>query len=803
MKVSLRWLKDIAPTIQASAEEVAHQITHTAVPVEEVRWLGHGLEELVVGRVRKASEHPRADRLVVCEVDVGSAKPIQVVTGAPNVREGAFYPFVGTGQMLPGGQPIQRVKLRGEYSEGMLCSERELGIGRDAAGIMELIGEFQPGQPLLDALQLDDYRLELEITPNRPDLLGHWGVARELAPGGESDLRLPAFPGARGSEQRIEKAEREGSAGGVSVRIEDAEGCPRYMGAVIRGVSVAPSPEWLASRLRAIGLQPINNVVDATNYVLYELNQPLHAFDIGRLAGPAVVIRRALEGEKIRTLDGKDRALGPELLVIADAERPCALAGLMGGEDSEVSAETKEVFLECAYFAPRRVRQAARGLALDTDASYRFQRGIDPAGLPRALQRVIDLILATAGGEIEGVAVDVGPGLPLPGPVRLRPERVSRTLGVELDRKTIIGCLEPLGFEVAGEDGEAMTVSIPSWRPDVEREIDLIEEVARRHGYDNFPDELRPFRPTRVAEEPYRLVTAEARELMIGRGFLEALTLPLGPAEEGDVRLLNPLSEREDHLRRGLLSGLIHRLEHNFARGLRDIRLFEIGTVFAASGGTLPTERTRLGAAWTGRRRPPHWSASGAVDDWDIWDAKSLFESVAAVAAPGTEIRPLQEGDGASAPPDLERAFVAMMPNGEMVGWAGRVPRARIDAPRWAGAVWGLEVEMVPGRRRVVAYEPLPVYPAVERDIALIVARGAVAAEVGATIREAAPETLESLSIFDVYEGENIPEGARSIAWRLRFRSAERTLTDEEVDAAMERITSSLREKHDVALRGT
>jgi phenylalanyl-tRNA synthetase beta chain len=804
MNVSLRWLKAIAPTIQASAEELAHQITHSAVPVEEVRWLGHGLEELVVGRVLKVSEHPRADRLVICEVDIGSAEPVQVVTGAPRVREGAFYPFVGAGQTLPGGQLIQRVKLRGESSEGMLCSERELGIGRDAAGIMEMIGEFEPGQPLLAALHLDDYRLELEITPNRPDLLGHWGVAREAAPGGESDLRLPEFPGARGPELNIASAEREGRAGGVTVRIEDAEGCPRYMGAVIRGVTIGPAPEWLAGRLRAIGLQPINNVVDATNYVLYELNQPLHAFDIEKLAGPALVIRRAREREVLRTLDGKDRTLGPEMLVIADAERPCALAGLMGGEVSEVSTVTRDIFLECAYFDPRRVRHAVRGLGLDTDAAYRFQRGIDPAGLTRALQRVVDLILATAGGEMDGTAIDVGPGLPPPGAVRLRSDRVSRTLGIELDRATITGCLEPLGFEVGPGEGEeeAMSVSIPTWRPDVEREIDLIEEVARRYGYEKFADELRPFRPTRLLEEPYRLVAAETRELMVGRGFLEALTLPFVSAEEGEVRLLNPLSEREDHLRRGLLSGLIHRLEHNFARGLRDIRLFEIGTVFAASGGTLPTESIRLGAAWTGRRRPPHWSASGEDDDWNIWDAKSIFESVAAVAAPGTEVRPLEEGDGAGAPPDLERAFVAMTADGRMVGWAGRVPPARIDAPRWAGAVWGLEVEMVPGRREVVAYKPLPIYPATERDIALIVPRGAVAAEVEATIREVGPETLESLSIFDVYEGENIPDGTRSIAWRLRFRSADRTLTDEEVEAAMERIMSSLRERHDVALRG-
>jgi len=801
MNLSLRWLKELAPTIVASAEEVAYRITHTAVPVEDVRWLGAGLEELVVGRVIEIAEHPRADRLVICQVDVGAKDPVQVVTGAPNVSDGAHYPFVGVGQTLPGGQVIKKVKLRGEESAGMLCSERELGVGRDQAGIMELIGEYEPGQRLLDALELDDHRLELEITPNRPDLLGHWGVARELAPGGEADLRLPDFPDTGAIELEIEQAEAEGMTGGVKVRIDDVDGCPRYMGAVIRGVTVGPSPEWLANRIRAVGLQPINNVVDATNYVLYELNQPLHAFDLEQLAGAQVVIRRARQGERLRTLDGKDRSLDPEILVIADAERPTALAGVMGGESSEVGEETTDLFLECANFAPPRVRRASTSLGLDSDAAYRFQRGIDPAGLPRALRRVVDLILTTAGGAIDGAAIDVNPRPPVTRSSRLRPARVARVLGVPLDEATIVRCLEPIGFTVEDRGAEELTVRIPTWRPDVEREVDLIEEVARRHGYDEFPQELRPFRPTRLAEDPYASVHELLREAMIGRGFLEALTVPFVPAGEGDVRLLNPLSEREDHLRRDLLTGLVHRVEYNFARGLRDVRLFEIGTTFTQAGGSLPAERIRLAAAWTGRRHPPHWSEAEGPD-WDIWDLKAIFAAAARVAVPDAEVRPLQEGDGASAPPVLREALAAVDSSGQMVGWAGRVPAGSVDAPPWAGSVWGLEIDIVPGRRADVSYAALPVYPAAERDIALVVPVRTLTAEVEATIREAAPDTLEDLSVFDVFEGANIPAGKRSIAWRLRFRSAERTLTDEEVDLAVERITSALEEKLDVSLRG-
>jgi phenylalanyl-tRNA synthetase beta chain len=797
MNVSYRWLKELAPTLEESAEAVAERLTFRAVPVDDIAWLGAGLDDLVVARVEKVTRHPKANRLVICRVDAGRDAPVQVVTGAPVVVEGGFYAFVGAGQSLPGGELIKRVKLRGEHSEGMLCSEREIGIGRDAAGIMQLHGDFSPGQPLIEALGLDDYRLELDVTANRPDLLGHWGVARELAPGGEQDLRLSEFPGHCTVEYDTVRAAEEGAAAGVTVRIEDAEGCPRYMGAVIRHVAVGPSPEWLAGRLRAVGLQPINNVVDATNYVLYELNQPLHAFDLATLRGPAVVIRRAKAGESLRTLDGKNRTLDPEMLVIADAEIPCAMAGLMGGEASEVTERTRDVFIECAYFDPKRVRQAARRLGLDTDASYRFQRGIDPEGLPRALHRVVELILTIAGGSVDGDVIDVNPIAAARCCVSLRPRRVSHLLGVELDRETISSCLEPIGFELRDDGPETLKVDVPSWRPDVEREVDLIEEVARRHGYGRFPDEMRTFRPTTVPEDEYVGVFRRLRELMVALGFYEAKSAPFVPPNEGDVRLLNPLSEREDHLRRDLLTGLVHRVEYNFSRGQRDVRLFELGTVFRSSGGPVPEERIRIAAAWTGGRAPGHWSDPN--EDWDFWDLKWVAESVAGVAAAAAELRPVQPGDAAG---DLEEPLAVVTPEGRTLGWAGRVPAGDIEAPRWAGAVWGLELEVLPERPEPITCRPLPGYPAVERDLALLVPKGTLAAEVGATIREAAPAYLESLTVFDVYEGENLPPGTRSIAWRLRFRSPERTLTDDEVDRAIERITSALGEKLHVGIRG-
>ncbi len=800
MKVSYRWLKALAPTIPGSAQTLAERLTYTAVPVDEVSWLGAGLGELVVGRVAKITQHPKADRLVICQVDAGRSQPVQVVTGAPVVVEGGFYPFVGVGQTLPGGQQIKSVKLRGETSQGMLCSERELGVGRDASGIMQLHGEFEPGQPLLEALELDDYRFEVDVTANRPDLLGHWGVARELAPGGEADLELPEFPGQRSFGAALTRAVREGSTAGVTVRIEDPEGCPRYMGAIIRGVKVGPSPAWLANRLRALALQPINNVVDATNYVLYELNQPLHAFDLAALRGPAVVIRRARPGELLRTLDGKNRTLDSDILAIADAEVATALAGVMGGEESEVSEKTRDVFIECAYFDPKRVRQGARRLGLDTDASYRFQRGIDPEGTPRAMNRVVELILTIAGGKPDGDIVDVYPTPVVTRTARLRPQRVESLLGVELSRETIRACIEPIGFRLEDDGADAFTVQVPTWRPDVEREVDLIEEVARRHGYDKFPDEMRAFRPTTVPEDDYVDTFNRLRELMVGLGFLEARSSPFVPPSEGEVRLLNPLSEREDHLRRDLLSGLLHRLEYNFGRGQRDIRLFELGTVFGLSDGPLPDERIRMTAVWTGSRHPPHWS--GGDGDWDLWDLEWALSQVAGLAVPGAEVRPLDPG-AESGRDELERSLVVVSPEGRELGRGGRISAGRVDAPRWAGAVWGFELEVEPGQRTPVVYQALPSFPAVERDIALLLPKRLLSAEVGAVIREAAPAFLETLSVFDVYEGENIPNDRRSVAWRLRFRAVDRTLTDDEVDEAMGRITAALEEKLDVAIRGT
>ncbi|MDQ3607201.1 MAG: phenylalanine--tRNA ligase subunit beta [Gemmatimonadota bacterium] len=799
MNVSYRWLKGIAPSIADSPAALAERLTMLGAAVDEIADLGRDLADVIIARVEEVRQHPNADRLSLCTVDAGAGETLQVVCGAPNVEAGRYYPFAPVGAALPGGLAIRKAKIRGEVSQGMLCSARELGLGRDHMGILTLHGAWEPGAPLVESVGLDDARLVLDITANRPDLLSHLGVAREAAPEGLADLRLPAFPGSEEMQVEIRQAERDGETDGVRVAIEDVEGCPRYMGLVIRGVRVGPSPEWLATRLRAVGLRPINNVVDATNYVLLEVGQPLHAFDLERLGGGEVRIRRAAGGERIRTLDGVDRPLAEDSLVIADAAAPVAVAGVMGGEESEVSAETRAIFLECALFEPRTVRRTARRLGLSTDASYRFERGVDPEGLPLALRRAAELIVAVAGGEIEDAAVDLYPAPSQRRSVELRPERVARVLGVSLSREEIAGLLEPIGFRVHESEG-ALRVEIPGFRGDVTREVDLIEEVARRRGYDSFAEALLPFRPSAVPADSLLPLQQRLRELLARWGFHEARTAAFAPEREGRVPLLNPLSAEESHLRDALAPGLLRRIEHNWARGVRDLRLYEIGTVFFPSeDGGAPREEIRLAAAFTGARRPPHWS--GEAGAWDVWDLKGLLEEVAE-SLPAVQLAP-----GASADPtgvtDPTVRFQLADATGAVVGGGGRAAAQAVDAPSWAGPVWVLEVVLPDAAsvEGVTPYRALPEHPAVERDLALLVPLRVQAAVLRTVLGEAGGALLESYFPFDLYSGKGIPEGTRSLAWRLRFRAPDRTLTDAEVDAVIASVLTALEQRLDVRRR--
>jgi len=780
MIVSRRWLEALLDR-PLDARETAERLTMHVAPVDAVVPLHQDLGDIVVARVLEVNKHPNADRLTLCLVDAGSAGgPVQVVCGARNVQAGKSYPYAPVGAVLPGGVRLERKPIRGVESNGMLCSAKELGLGDDHAGILELDTAAAPGTRFVDAVPIADHQIVIDVPANRPDLLCHKGVARELAALLGGAVKLPPISSAGGGKA----ARAGGHAGlggprgpatsgvvdGVEVRLEDPEGAPRYMIAVIRGVKVAPSPSWLAGRLSSIGQRPINNIVDATNYVLFEVNQPLHAFDLAKLRGPAVVVRRAKPNEPIVTLDGVQRTLTPEMTAICDAERPTIIAGVMGSAASEVTESTTDLVLECAYFQPTRVRRTRRALGLSSESSYRFERGIDQLGMPAALRRAIDVIVAVAGGALREPPLDLWPQPVQEKTISLRPERASHLLGVPTERAELERLLTSVGFFVAPKDaGNRLAVQVPGWRPDVTREVDLIEEAARLKGYDAFPDELRPYRSGTVPDAPVEQIKARVREQLAHSGFFEARTIPLGPRDGPDaVAVRNPLSADEAYLRRRLIPGLVRRVEHNWASRNRDVRLFEIGNVFRAAQDR-PEEWDSVAGVLTGARRPPHWSEGAKVPDMDIWDLKHHFELAVRAAAPSCDVQPATGG---------VVGWEAVQ-RGEVWGWAGPL---EADAPVWAAALFGFEVRLDATLPGAVHYRPLPTQPPVERDIALLLPAGVSAGAVSAVLARAAGPLLERLEVFDEYRGAGVPAGYRSVAWHCTFRDPARTLREREVD---------------------
>ena len=785
MKASLRWLSDLLGT-PLEAGQTRERLTMLGALVEGVEPLHQDLARVVVGEVLEVTRHPNADRLSLCKVNTG-AGIASVVCGAPNVTAGKRYPFAAVGTTLPDGMVLERRKIRGEYSEGMLCSARELRLREEHEGILELETDAAAGTPLLQVLPIADTRFEIDVTPNRPDLLCHAGLARDLGASLGRPVRLPAFldPAAARAPRAARASGASGETAGVRVTIEDPEGCPRYAAAVVRGVRVAPSPPWLRIRLEAAGSRAINNIVDATNYILLEVGQPLHAFDLAKLAGPAIVVRKARPGELLVTLDGTRRSLTAAMTVIADRTDAQAVGGVMGGAASEVSDGTTDILLECAYFDPRRIRATRRALGMSTEASYRFERGMDREALPANLARALELLVAVAGGTVEGVPVDVHPAPAPATTIFLRDARVSQLLGVEIPRAEIERVLTALGCVVSPKEGR-LAVQVPSGRPDLTREVDLIEEVARIVGYDRFPDELRPQRLGGVPDAPSEQQAARLRRILTGLGLHEALTVPLGPRGDGSgVEIRNPLSQDEAFLRPALLPGLVRRVEHNWRMQQRDVRLFEVGHVFHPAGGPLPAEELHVAGLVSGARRPPHWSEP-KPPDVDLFDARTLLEAAALHGRPGTAI--VAQDDH----------LVAKDAAGRQVGWAGELKN---DRPAWGARVFGFELDLDASAREPLKIRPLPAWPAVEQDVALVLPDGLAAADVEASLRAGAGALLESLRPFDEYRGAPLAAGQRSVAWRLVFRAADRTLREQEVEAALSRALAEVERRHGIRRR--
>jgi phenylalanyl-tRNA synthetase beta chain len=741
-------------------------------------------------------------------VDAGTGELLDVVCGAPNVTAGKLYPFAKSGTVMPNGLKIEKRKIRGQVSNGMICSARELNLGEEQDGVMELSIDVPPGTPFLAAMPVGDSLLVLDVGANRPDLLSHLGVAREIAALTDRKLALPRLgllvPG-------IPAATRTGKAGPLTVEVEDKSLVRRFMGVVVKGVKVGPSPQWLVDRLTAIGSRSINNVVDASNYVLHELGQPTHAFDLAKLGGGEVRVRLAKSGERVKTLDGIDRPLPAETIVIADATRAQAIAGVMGGHESEVTDATTDLFIEVANFDPGRIRSARKALGMSTDASYRFERGVDVDLAPQALERVTQIIIALAGGEVDGAPVDIRPTPAEPKQIALRTSRVTQVLGDDIPAADIDRYLSSVGFEMKRGDAEHGGALVPSWRLDVTDEIDLVEEVARLHGYDKFSDEIRPFRPGNVPDDALWLVSRHVRDYLVGQGLYEIRPLPFVAGGDEHVRLRNPLAENEGHLRRAVIETLVGRAEFNLSHMQRDVRLFEIGDVFVPAKGPLPAESLHVSVLVMGRRAPRHFTdpAGQGFDEWasyDRWDVEALAREICAIAFPG-QLVSLQRADGSAGVQQLVSEWVVVR-EGTTIGRVGRV---RLDAPVWAPPSWGLEITLgrvesrppaergqhsyvSPDRRAAstAKFKGLPATPASEFDLALLLPAGRTAAEVEKSIRSNAGDLLEKLELFDQYVGQGMGDGMRSVAWRLTFRHPERTLRDKEIEGRRAKILSAL-----------
>ena len=813
MNISYEWLKAFVPTAPG-ADAVRDLLTAHVATVEGFERIGAELEPFVVARVVESERIPDT-RLSFNKVDDGSGELLDVVCGAPNVAVGTKYPFARPGTTMPGGLLIEKRKIRGHVSNGMLCSPRELGLGDDHDGILALTTDAKPGTRLLDVLDLSDARLVVDVLPNRPDLLSHRGVAREMAALSGVEPVLPAELTAIPAPPPAVRGATEATAGGVTIRLPDVTDCPRYVGVVIRGVRVGPSPDWLRRRVESVGSRSINNVVDATNYVLHGFGQPVHAFDLSKLGGPAVSVRRAHAGESLVTLDGVARKLTPDVLVIADATKATALAGIMGGQESEVTDRTTDLLLEVASFSPRQVRVGRRQLGLSTDASYRFERGTDLGAVHDVAAIAAGLIAVIAGGTIEAV-IDVGADAAPRSAVALHPDRVSRLLGDSVPPAEVRHLLESIGFRVTAV-GEAFAVVAPSWRHDVSRDVDLVEEVARLRGYDRLPNVLVGARPGTVPDHPMYVIGIRVRDALVARGLFEARPLPYvaaprtatAGAPDTLVRVRNPLGDDEPFLRDRLLESLARRAEYNLSRMQGDVRLFEVGTAFLRGAGGVVDEEVRVAAMIMGARRPRHFTEP-EPPSLDAWDAKALAELIIQSAWPDARF-------------DLAPGDAGVLWTVSVEGTLrGAVSRIALDAPVWASEAFGVEITLGRMPSKAVAehgahdyakgtpappppqprrFESLPVTPAAVFDLALIVPDDVPAARVEDTLRKAAGELLEDALLFDEFRGDGVSAGTRSLAWRLTFRHPERTLRDKELEGRRAQLLKTLEQELGVRAR--
>ena len=813
MKVSLKWLSEYVD-VPADTKAFCDRLDLTGTGVEGVEKTGAALDGVVVGHVETCEAHPDSDHMHVVTVDVGAGEPVQVVCGAPNIAAGIKVPVATVGAVLPGDFKIKKSKLRGVASCGMCCSKRELGMSADHEGIWVLPEDAPVGMPIADYAKLSDTVLDLEITPNRPDCLSVVGFAREVGAMYQRDWTNPLAEMAAKLAPAADGAPVDEA---VSVTIDDPTRCPRYTARVIRGCKVGPSPDWMVERLAAIGQRSINNVVDVTNYILFLLGQPLHAFDLDKLTGEDgrahIVIRAAEDGERLTTLDGEERALTSDMTVIATPEQGAvALAGVMGGLDTEVTDDTVNILLEAATFEAGRTSRTSRNLGLISESSLRYERGVDDHGIEARSAAAAALIVEVAGGTVSAAAgndagiVDEWPLVSEPRALRFRMPRFCAMMGADIPRGFVIDTLERLGCEVAGgADADTLAVVAPTFRPDLEREIDLYEEVLRLWGMDRIPATL-PGGPGRVgtrtrAEHVMDAINRTLRASGLNEtmtysfaepGDLERLRMPAEGLGE-PVELINPLNADQSVMRQSIIPGLLRSVAYNQSRGVRNVQLYETGIVFYAhEGKKQPKERRKVAGALAGAMRDTGWNDAPAA--FDFFDGKGVVENLAReLALPKLRFKALSADEAPHLQPGRAAAVLS---GGVELGWVGEVHPLAVDAYHAQAPVVAFELDaeaLAKAARPARDYRDVPTFPAVSMDVAFVVDETVTCEKLVQCMTSAGGKLLEEARLFDVYrDEERVGAGKKSMAFALTYRAPDRTLAGEEADKAHERLVKKV-----------
>lgn len=792
MIVSYNWLKEFVD-VDLSPSELSDMLTMLGLEVERVEQRLTEFDSVVVALVQEKMQHPNADKLSLCKVNNGR-DVLDVVCGAQNFKQGDKVALAQIGTVLPGDFKIKRSKIRGAESCGMLCSEKELGLADESAGIMVLPGDAPLGVPLFDALGMKDVIFEIGLTPNRADCLSVVGIAREIAAKLGKRIHYPPLDLHESAEPATDFA---------SVVIEDPELCPRYAARYIAGCTIAPSPAWLVERLKAVGMRSINNVVDVTNYVLMELGHPLHAFDHDRLAGGRIVVRKAADGEKFTTLDDQERLLAADDLTICDGQRAVALAGIMGGQNSEIAPNTTNILLESAYFNPSAIRRTSKRLGIHSESSHRFERGADIDAVPKALDRAASLIAQLAGGRIARGSIDIYPTPVSPRTIQLREERVEQILGVAVSSGQISSILTGLDCSVEAAGTGILRVTVPTYRVDLEREIDLVEEVARMVGYDNIPVTMPMARVFSDRPLPHQRLERSIRDLMVSLGFNEVINFSFSSVAANEqmlipgddhrfrqVKLLNPLVEEHAAMRTSLLPGLLETSARNMSYKLFNQRIFELRRVYLVKPDReSPEEPLLLGGLMSGLRASEGWNQDKS--SLDFYDAKgvveSLFESLR-LDRVTFEVKGLE-------PFYHPGKACTLYCAGERIGSLGELHPTVLSRFGLEKQAYYFELDLERLLHRLRDHHAVVApsrYPDTTRDIAMLLADDVPAIAVLDCIYGMKAKEIENVSLFDVYTGEHVPEGQKSIAVRIRYRLSDRTLTDDEVTRVHQRVISTL-----------